>query len=403
MEINFTPTSIFTSPKTNQVPIPSDNPHPNSRYFMPKVESQTTGKGNKTITIITNLSSISKSIRMPENILLKFIGLDLGTQTILKKSKGSNQDGKLKGGFSPDKIQASLDQFLWKYSVCQGCDLPEIYLKIQNKVVRAVCNSCGENYEVDNEHRIAGFIVKNPPGNQSEIKQTHYETLEKKMDSEKGKGTQKELKKFQEDEVDEINMDLEGAEKVTLIPGDDVLERIVLHMKLYFDKVTTGGAFLEKEHQKLVYQRIKKIQFSKGMKDRVDYVLLMMVFDQGSMKDVAKRLKFLKKILKKLKRKKKYQVNFLLSLMQFVHWKHSGEEEMRKLVSTILMKFFEEKIIKEKIFNKWNDGDLDKKLKKSFLYDEEMYQEFKEDSEEFLNWLENQEESSSSSDDSDSD
>merc|ERR1712060_385690 len=51
-----------------------------------------------------------------------------------------------------------------KYVLCMGCHLPEIDVVVNKKgLVVATCKACGWNGELDNRHKLATYISKNPP------------------------------------------------------------------------------------------------------------------------------------------------------------------------------------------------------------------------------------------------
>merc|ERR1712176_1641548 len=62
-------------------------------------------------------------------------------------------------------FQKLVDKFIEKYVLCMGCNLPEIDMVVNKKgLIVATCKACGWNGELDNQHKLATFIQKNPPG-----------------------------------------------------------------------------------------------------------------------------------------------------------------------------------------------------------------------------------------------
>merc|ERR1711920_361700 len=50
------------------------------------------------------------------------------------------------------------------YVLCNNCHLPEIDMVVNKKgLVVATCKACGWNGELDNVHKLATYISKNPP------------------------------------------------------------------------------------------------------------------------------------------------------------------------------------------------------------------------------------------------
>merc|ERR1712039_929379 len=50
-----------------------------------------------------------------------------------------------------------------RYVLCIGCHLPEIDMVVKKGMIVATCKACGWNGELDNQHKLATYIVKNPP------------------------------------------------------------------------------------------------------------------------------------------------------------------------------------------------------------------------------------------------
>merc|ERR1712194_323808 len=62
-------------------------------------------------------------------------------------------------------FQALVDKFIEKYVLCVGCELPEVDMVVNSKkgLVVATCKACGWSGVLDNEHKLATYIVKHPP------------------------------------------------------------------------------------------------------------------------------------------------------------------------------------------------------------------------------------------------
>merc|ERR1711957_65473 len=60
-------------------------------------------------------------------------------------------------------FQDTVDKFIEKYVLCSGCNLPEIDLQVKKGNICATCKACGWRGDLDNMHKVASFIVKNPP------------------------------------------------------------------------------------------------------------------------------------------------------------------------------------------------------------------------------------------------
>merc|ERR1711988_256514 len=69
----------------------------------------------------------------------------------------------INGAHETHVFQTLLDKFIEKYVLCPNCNLPEIPLQIKKNIISAKCAACGWSGELDNTHRLAAFITKNPP------------------------------------------------------------------------------------------------------------------------------------------------------------------------------------------------------------------------------------------------
>merc|ERR1712087_774615 len=80
-----------------------------------------------------------------------------------KKSEGER--AVVNGHHDTPIFQQLVDKFIEKYVLCSGCNLPEIDMVVNKKgIIVATCKACGWNGELDNRHKLATFIAKNPPG-----------------------------------------------------------------------------------------------------------------------------------------------------------------------------------------------------------------------------------------------
>lgn len=133
---------------------------PNYRYKMPKLVAKVEGRGNGIRTNIVNMGDIARSLKRPPEYPTKFCGHELGSQ-----SKFDPAEGKaiVNGAHEQRDLQQLIDKFIDKFVLCQNCNLPEIDLQLKKGRVTYRCNACGNQNEVDNSHKLATFILKNPP------------------------------------------------------------------------------------------------------------------------------------------------------------------------------------------------------------------------------------------------
>merc|ERR1712087_844523 len=137
---------------------------PAYRYKMPRIISNKEGRGKGSKTSIMNLGDVAHAIKRDPMYLTKFFGYELGAQTSYTNKKGEGERAVVNGHHDTPIFQKLVDDFIEKYVLCTGCHLPEIDMVVSKKgLVVATCKACGWNGELDNRHRLANYISKNPP------------------------------------------------------------------------------------------------------------------------------------------------------------------------------------------------------------------------------------------------
>jgi translation initiation factor 5 len=83
----------------------------------------------------------------------------------------------INGAKTDEQMMNSLDKFILKYVCCpskcpanEECTYPEMHLRVKKQKVTGECDACGFRGELDNQHKVAAFIVKNPPAGSDEPK-----------------------------------------------------------------------------------------------------------------------------------------------------------------------------------------------------------------------------------------
>merc|ERR1712113_376249 len=80
---------------------------------------------------------------------------------------GKENEGErvvINGHHDTPVFQNLVDKFIERYVLCTGCHLPEIDMVVKKGLIVATCKACGWNGELDNRHKLATYISKNPPG-----------------------------------------------------------------------------------------------------------------------------------------------------------------------------------------------------------------------------------------------
>jgi len=143
--------------------IPSTNTDPQYRYKMPKIVSKVEGRGNGIKTCVVNMGDVARALYRPPQYTTKWFGNELGAQSNYTNKEGEGERAVINGAHETHVFQTLLDKFIEKYVLCPNCNLPEIPLQIKKNTISAKCAACGWSGELDNVHRLAAFITKNPP------------------------------------------------------------------------------------------------------------------------------------------------------------------------------------------------------------------------------------------------
>lgn len=141
------------------------------RYIRPLLEISVFGKEGNLKTKIDNILLISseKSLCIPPEYILKFMGYELGTQTEIK-----NGDYIISGKQTFDKLEEILEKFINMYILCpsKSCQKVELNYLIKGNEIRCTCTACGHKDKLDNKHKIASHIIKFPPKDKAKVIQT---------------------------------------------------------------------------------------------------------------------------------------------------------------------------------------------------------------------------------------
>ncbi|KAJ2716935.1 eukaryotic translation initiation factor 5 [Coemansia spiralis] len=141
--------------------IPRDVKDPFYRYKMPRLVSKVEGKGNGIKTVLPNIVDVAKALCRPPAYPTKFFGNELGAQT---KIEGKDEKFIVNGAHDSEKLQTLLDGFIDRFVLCGNCGNPETDLIItKDQMIIRKCGACGGSSDVDMRHRLATYIIKNPP------------------------------------------------------------------------------------------------------------------------------------------------------------------------------------------------------------------------------------------------
>lgn len=191
------------------VNIPRHCDDPNYRYKMPKLQSRIEGRGNGIKTNISNMGDIARALKRPPTHATKFFGCELGA---MSKFEESEEKALINGAHTERALTQILDKFIEMYVLCAECHLPEIDVVIKKGALCSRCNACGYKGMLDNTHKAASYMVKNPAtlnemakhSNRSDRKTSKEVTKESSKDGSSDK-KKKDKKKRSCDGPEELN------------------------------------------------------------------------------------------------------------------------------------------------------------------------------------------------------
>ena len=159
---------------------------------MPLLLTKIEGKGNGIKTVIPNMSDVSKALSRPPTCTLfsglmsatflthvrnpildttKFFGFELGAQT---SSDEKTDRYIVNGAHNSDKLRELLDVFIDKFVLCGSCKNPETDLVLtKSDAIFRDCKACGQQTGIDMRHKLATFIIRNPPKKTKKSKGAH--------------------------------------------------------------------------------------------------------------------------------------------------------------------------------------------------------------------------------------
>merc|ERR1711904_535085 len=108
-------------------------------------------------------TDVARALKRPPSYATKFFGCELGAQSTFTTKEGEGDRAIVNGAHDTGTCQTLLDKFIDIYVLCQNCHLPEIDLYVKKGVIQGACKACGWRGDLDNVHKLATFIQKNPP------------------------------------------------------------------------------------------------------------------------------------------------------------------------------------------------------------------------------------------------
>ena len=129
------------------------------RYKMPALVTKIEGRGNGIKTVILNMTDLAKSLHIHPAYPTKFFGIELGAQS---KFSGSTDRAVVNGAHQPGDLAKILERFIAQFILCPVCKLPELKMSVKSSI-KIDCAACGHNSTIKTTHKLAQYIIKNPP------------------------------------------------------------------------------------------------------------------------------------------------------------------------------------------------------------------------------------------------
>lgn len=210
-------------------------------------------------------------------------------------------------------------------------------LLVRKGIISGRCNACGAKSDLDNAHKLAAFIIKNPPDNKSELKKAPTDAKEKeikkdvveKASTSKSKATKEKTKKDVEEEKNDgvVGSDDEKNKKeaATKVKNEDYnldskkicyfsnyFYLFLLFIHLYFiaqaiEILRRTFEEITQENEKFAEQPgnidkflaiLRGLNLENTMEDRIIYVIFNAIFDVNIAKEVHKNSEFLQILFK---------------------------------------------------------------------------------------------------------
>ena len=156
-----TPPSLppSTSLAMSTLNIGGDKSDASYRYKMPALITKIEGRGNGIKTVILNMAELAKSLHIHPAYPTKFFGIELGAQS---KYSAASDRAVVNGAHQPGDLAKILERFIQQFILCPRCKLPELKMSVKSSI-KIDCAACGHNTTIKTTHKLAQYMIKNPP------------------------------------------------------------------------------------------------------------------------------------------------------------------------------------------------------------------------------------------------
>ena len=149
------------------------------RYKMPELKIKLEGKGNGKVCVLQNLTEVATSLSIPEEFIIKYFSLQLGTKY---------KNNILNGHNTESNLTKLLYQFITDFILCKSCLIPELSYDYDKKknILYTNCSACPSMNEINfinkcNQKMITFF--KNYIDKNGKIVNTNVQKLQDKLES----------------------------------------------------------------------------------------------------------------------------------------------------------------------------------------------------------------------------
>ncbi|KAI9206656.1 domain found in IF2B/IF5-domain-containing protein [Polychytrium aggregatum] len=395
------------------------------RYKMPKLISKIEGKGNGIKTVIPNMSDIARALSRPPTYPTKYFGCELGAQV---KCDETNDRYIVNGAHDAARLQELLSGFISKFVLCPNCKNPETDMIIKNSKrnedIILDCKACGAQLSADTRHKLATFIVKNPPPKKNaqavgkkgrDPKGAAHESAEALPTPPEGESAEEEesgnaaeaMMKEMMDEAEALPVADDDEDNIqwNLDTSTEAISRRMKELQVGGavqkafgdddedsgeDPLETFADFISSDAGVSDQDIIAKAAELELRDDKVCSVLPQVLFDKAIMTQIKTRAPLFNKFMKN----EKCQKGLLGGIERLVGVVHP---ELLPLTPKILHAFYDSDLLEEDVIVAWSE-----KLSKKYV-DKKVAKAVREKAEPFIQWLKEAEEDDDDEDDDEDD
>lgn len=369
------------------LPVLKDNKDPHYRYKMPKLTAKIEGSGNGIKTVITNISSVSRSIGRPPSYPLKYFGTELGANV---KMDPQADLYVMNGAHDPEKLLELLYKFIEKFVLCNKCKNPETRISVERKEIYQRCIACGHESTIPKVHNLTKFILKdhieskgNSKGKQSKGKQSSPASNANDSGFEIRKADDED--DFDDNELTAAAYSERMRELCKGLSSDVYLSDPVESANAFYEivkgKIETG-VLNEAETQKELVREAERL----NIKNKATLIMSELIFSENMIEEIGKNRLLLLRFCNENPKAQKSLLSGFEKLVGNVY-----KDQLIGKTMLILKAFYDEDILDEEAILEWAKKVSKKNVSKV------VSQEIHDKAAPFIKWLQEAEEESAGS------